>query len=62
MGHKGHASGPEAEKFAKFMNEFYQWMDNPENIAKTYNALMQRTQSSGFNPKALNTGVCLSLA
>ena len=55
MGHEGHASGPEAEEFAKFMKEFYEWMDNPANIAKAYNALMQRKQSEGFNPKALNT-------
>ena len=30
MGHEGHASGPEAEEFAKFMTEFYEWMDKPE--------------------------------
>ena len=55
MGHEGHASGPKAEDFAEFMAQFYEWMDDPENIAKAYNALMQRKQSEGFNPKALNT-------
>lgn len=55
MGHVGHASGPKAEDFADFMVQFYEWMDDPENIAKAYNALMERKQSEGFNPKALNT-------
>lgn len=55
MGHDGHASGPKAEEFAQFMVKFYEWMDGPENIAKAYNALLQRKQSEGFNPKALNT-------
>lgn len=55
MGHDGHASGPDADQFAKFMEEFYEWMENAENIAKVYNALMQRKQSEDFNPKALNT-------
>ncbi|OSQ41868.1 primase-helicase family protein, partial [Marivita geojedonensis] len=55
MGHEGHASGPKADDFAEFMTEFYEWMDDPENIAKAYNALMHRKQSEGFNPKALNT-------
>jgi len=55
MGHDGHASGPKSKEFADFMVTFYEWMDNPENIAKVYNALMHRKQSEDFNPKALDT-------
>ncbi|WP_171233990.1 primase-helicase family protein [Ruegeria sp. HKCCA4812] len=52
--HPGHASGPDNENFQSFMSSFYKYMDNPENIARLYNALMVRQQSNGFNPRSLN--------
>jgi hypothetical protein len=55
MGHEGHASGPKAKDFAKFMVEFHAWMDDEGNLAKVYRALMQRDLPEDFNPKSLDT-------
>ena len=55
MGHDGHASGPKAKGFAKFMVEFHDWMDDNDNIAALYKGLMLREVPEDFNPKSLNT-------
>ncbi|WOI28725.1 primase-helicase family protein [Sulfitobacter dubius] len=52
--HDGSASGPNAAEFGAFVAEFVAWMDNDENIARLYNALLQHRQSNSFNPRALN--------
>lgn len=52
--HSGHASGPNHEEFQAFMMVFYDYMTDPENIAKLRNALMAHRQANTFNPRALN--------
>ena len=57
VSHDGHASGPEAEEFGAFITELRVYMDDPEEIARLYNALMQNKQSKDFNPRSLNLSV-----
>lgn len=54
--HLGHASGPNSDVFRRFMEGFYGWMNEPENLTRLRNALLSRQLSNSFNPKALNTG------
>lgn len=54
VNHSGHASGPDSEAFQGFMQQFYAYMETDENIAKLYNALMQRKPANSFDPRSLN--------
>jgi hypothetical protein len=53
--HDGHASGPEAAAFSAVVAGVHKALDNPDEVAALYKALMQRQVGEGFNPKSLNT-------
>lgn len=52
--HSGHASGSQADEFSQLIAEFRAWSEYPKNVARVYNALIQRRQNNSFNPHSLN--------
>ncbi|MDP2496343.1 DUF5906 domain-containing protein [Shimia thalassica] len=52
--HDGRSGGPRAAEFAGLVGRVHQFLDDPANVARLYNALMQRPVSETFNAKSLN--------
>lgn len=52
--HDGHAAGESAAQFSDLVGRFHEFMDDPRNIARLYNALMARGLPDGFSAKTLN--------
>lgn len=55
--HDGHANGPRAAEFGAIVADVHQMIQDPDAIARLYNALMQRELSPGFDAKSLNTAI-----
>jgi hypothetical protein len=53
--HDGHASGPRAAEFSGVVAGVYEALDDPDEVAALYNALVHRELNENFNPKSLNT-------
>ena len=53
--HDGHASGSRATEFTNIIAGVYEALENPDEVAALYNALVHRELSPDFNPKSLNT-------
>lgn len=52
--HDGHRWGPRGDVYAKLVTGMLDQLDDPENVAKLYNSLMQRELPDSFNAKSLN--------
>ncbi|QEE34808.1 hypothetical protein FTO60_03225 [Octadecabacter sp. SW4] len=52
--HDGRSGGPSAMEFSAQVGEVHAFLDDPENVARLYNALIQRKQAEAFNAKSLN--------
>ena len=52
--HDGHASGPKSKEFAGICARLHHFLEDDNNIASFYTALMQRRLSEGFSAKTLN--------
>ena len=54
VNHDGRSGGTKAAEFAQRVGRVHQFLDDPANVARLYNALMQRTIPETFNAKSLN--------
>ncbi|WP_297338716.1 primase-helicase family protein [Pseudophaeobacter sp.] len=52
--HDGRSGGANADGFATLVGQVHQFLDDPANVGRLYNALMQRQLPEGFSAKSLN--------
>jgi hypothetical protein len=52
--HDGHAAGPEAARFSDLVARVIDQMNDPDQLAKLYNALIAHPVPDDFNPRSLN--------
>lgn len=52
--HDGHSSGPKSKEFAGICARLHLFLENDNNVASFYAALMQRRLTEGFSAKTLN--------
>ncbi|ATG49024.1 hypothetical protein CEW89_16475 [Celeribacter ethanolicus] len=52
--HDGYAKGPRAAEFAALVGRMKDWLEEPANVARLYNQLMQRALPEGFTVKTMN--------
>jgi chorismate mutase len=52
--HDGRSGGPNADGFAALVGQVHRFLDDPANVGRLYNALMQRPLPETFSAKSLN--------
>ena len=52
--HDGRSGGPKANTFAELVGQVHLFLNDPANVGRLYNALMQRQIPETFNAKSLN--------
>jgi len=52
--HEGRSGGPRANEFSALVGQVHEHLEDPANVARLYNALMQRKLPETFNAKSLN--------
>lgn len=57
VGHDGHASGPQAERFIRIVRAVEEALKDDEKVAAFYNWLMQRELSADFDAMTLNVAL-----
>ncbi len=54
VNHDGRSGGSRANEFSNLVGQVHQFLDDPANVSRVYNALMQRQLPEGFSAKSLN--------
>lgn len=54
VNHEGRSGGSRAVEFAALVGRVHEFLDDPANVGRLYNALMQRKLPDSFNAKSLN--------
>ncbi|WP_424980547.1 primase-helicase family protein [Leisingera sp. S232] len=54
VNHDGRSGGLRANEFSSLVGRVHEFLDEPANVARLYNALMQGELPEGFNAKSLN--------
>lgn len=52
--HEGRSGGSNADAFAALVGQVHEFLDDPANVGRLYNALMQRQLPETFSAKSLN--------
>ncbi len=54
VNHDGRSGGARSNEFSNLVGQVHQFLDDPANVARVYNALMRRNLPESFSAKSLN--------